>query len=42
MISAWTSKKRSRKGSSSKLNPSFSASLRQASAIPFSQSIRVP
>ena len=42
MISAWTSMKRARKGSSSKLNPSLAASLLQASAIPFSQSIRVP
>ena len=42
MISAWTSMKRSRKGPSSKLKPSFSASFLQASRIPFSQSIRVP
>ena len=42
MISAWISKKRSMNGSSSKLNPSRSASAVNASTIPFSQSIRVP
>ena len=42
MISAWTSMKRARKGSSSKLKPSFAASFLQASMMPFSQSIRVP
>ncbi len=42
MISAWTSKKRSRKGPSSKLKPSLSASFLQASTMPFSQSISVP
>ena len=42
MISAWTSKNRFMNGSSSKLNPSRSASLWNDSRIPFSQSIRVP
>ena len=42
MISAWISKKRAINGPSSKLKPSLSASLLNASRIPFSQSIRVP
>ena len=42
MISAWISKKRSMNGPSSKLKPSRFASAAKASAIPFSQSIRVP
>ncbi len=42
MICAWISKNRSRKGFSSIVRPSRSASFRKASAIPFSQSIRVP
>ena len=42
MICAWTSKKRLSSASASIVSPSRSASLLKASAMPFSQSIRVP
>ncbi len=42
MISAWTSRNRSMSFWGSKVKPSRSASLPNASRIPFSQSIRVP
>ena len=42
MISAWTSRNRSISFWLSKLNPSRSASLENASRMPFSQSIKVP
>ena len=42
MICSWIGKNRSRSFASSIVNPSLAASSLNASAIPFSQSMRVP